>query len=254
MLRMLDLGPDEVHLWLAFQHAEPHDARRAQYGALLSTAELEREARFHFERDRIRFRVTRAMARCVLAGYLGLEPSDCRFENNAHGRPALLNDEARRHGLTFNLSHTQDLIVMGVTRGRELGVDVERIAGRRATADLARRFFAPFESERVLDAPQARRDELFFEYWTLKESYIKARGRGLSIPLGKFGFTLREQGPELWTDPSLQDDAARWSFTQLQPTASHRAAICVERIAGAPARLQLRDFATLPLASPRAQA
>jgi 4'-phosphopantetheinyl transferase len=243
----LALGPAEVHLWLAFQHASPHDARLAQYASLLNTAEREQEARFYFERDRVRYRVTRAMVRCVLGAYLGITPMACAFENNVHGRPHLANAEAAREKLNFNLSHTQDLILLGVTRGRELGVDVERVTDRRASANLATRYFAPSESERILDAAPGERDSLFCQYWTLKESYIKARGKGMAIPLGKFGFELGEGGVKLWIDPVLGDDADRWSFMQLRPTESHHAAVCVDR-AGEPVSLLVRDFAAFSLA------
>ncbi len=252
MPRMLELRPDEIHVWLAFHASDPHPARREEYGALLSAPEREREARLRFDEDKFRFRVTRAMTRRVLAGYLGIDPTECGFENNPHGRPALVARGGE--ALSFNLSHTRDLIVLAVTRGRDIGVDVERIHGRRRTADLARRYFADFESDRVVNAPEPTRDDLFFQYWTLKESYIKARGLGLAIPLGKFGFHLDGEAPKLWTHADLADDAARWSFVQWRPTDAHWAAICVERMAGGAPRVRTRDFATLVLASPHAPA
>jgi len=250
---MLELRPDEIHVWLAFHPADPHPSRREEYGALLSALEREREERFRFEEDRFRFRVTRAMTRRVLAGYLGVDPSACRFEDNEYGRPSLV---ARATGdmLSFNLSHTRDLIVLAVTRGREIGIDVERVQGQRPTADLARHYFADFESDHVMNAPEALREDLFFQYWTLKESYIKARGLGLAIPLGKFGFHLGGESPKLWTHADLGDDAARWSFMQWQPTDAHWAAICVERTAGGVPTVHTRDFSTLVLASPHAPA
>lgn len=239
------LGPREVHVWLAFQHASPHDRRYDAYARLLNAAEREQESRFHFERDRIRYRVTRAMARRVLSNYLRLPPESLTFEKNAYGRPELGNEEARRSGLTFNLSHTQDVIMMGVTRGRMLGVDVERVCAKRASADLAARFFAPSEGAEVVGAPHHRRDDLFFQYWTLKESYIKARGMGMSIPLAKFGFTLRDEAIGFWIEPELNDRADRWDFVRLQPTPAHWAAVCVERDGPRPPALSLHDFATL---------
>jgi 4'-phosphopantetheinyl transferase len=250
---MLELRTDEIHVWLAFHAADPHPARREEYGALLSAPEREREARLRFDQDKFRFRVTRAMTRRVLAGYLGIDPSDCGFENNPHGRPSLVA-RGGSNTLSFNLSHTRDLIVLAVTRGREIGVDVERVHGQRPTADLARHYFADFESDHVVNAPEYLREDLFFQYWTLKESYIKARGLGLAIPLGKFGFRLGGESPQLWTDADLGDDAARWAFVQWQPTDAHWAAICVERTAGGVPSVRTRDFATLVLASPHAPA
>jgi 4'-phosphopantetheinyl transferase len=246
-----EFGHNHVHVWHAFQHESPHRELLEAYGALLSVEEREREARFHFEKDRVRFRVTRAMVRRLLGAYSGLEPSACEFTLNEHGRPSLANPGAR--DLRFNVSHTQDLILLAVTRGREVGVDVERVQPKRS-AELARRFFAPFESQRVLDAPEVERDELFYQYWTLKESYIKARGMGLAIPLRKFGFTLDDAGASLWTDASLGDDASRWWFMRFRPTGAHHAALCVEHRAGEAVHVERRDFASVPLAGARAPA
>jgi 4'-phosphopantetheinyl transferase len=258
MSRMLELRPDEIHLWQAFPDSDPHPALREEYGELLSAEEREREARFRFEHDRHRFRVTRALARQVLGGYLGIDPRACEFTANEHGRPALAGAGAgagetgeaasgRAAPLQFNLSHTRDLVVLAVTRGREIGVDVERLRGARRTVDLAARFFADFESERVANASEPERDDLFYQFWTLKESYIKARGLGLAIPLGKFGFRLAAESPVLWTHADLGDDAGRWAFVQLKPTPEHRLAICVSRGPGPAPTLVVRDFARLAL-------
>lgn len=248
MSRMLELRPGEIHLWQAFHEREPHPSLREEYGALLSAEEREREARFYYEPDRFRFRVTRALARRVLGGYLGIDPRSCAFARNEHGRPSLANTGQNGDSLRFNISHTRDLIVLAVTRTLEIGVDVENVRSGRRVVDLARRFFADFESERVIEAPMNERDDLFHQFWTLKESYIKARGLGLSIPLGKFGFRLNEAGPELWTHPELDDDASRWAFAQRRPSDAHWLAICVERGDGPPPRVLVRDFAGYALA------
>jgi 4'-phosphopantetheinyl transferase len=246
---MLRLPPDEIHLWQAFHESDPHPSLREEYGALLSAGEREREARFHFEADRHRFRVTRALVRRVLGEYLDIDPRTCEFVANEHGRPALVGCGADQAPIQFNLSHTRDLIVLAVTRGREIGVDVERLRGARRTVDLAERFFADFESERVGNAAAHERDDLFYRFWTLKESYIKARGLGLAIPLQKFGFRLEPDGAQLWTHEDLGDDAARWMFMQRRPTEAHRLALCVERRPGPAPNLVVRDFARLALAS-----
>jgi 4'-phosphopantetheinyl transferase len=247
---MLELRPDEIHLWQAFPDSDPHPALREEYGGLLSAEEREREARFRFEQDRHRFRVTRALARRVLGGYLGIDPRACEFTTNEHGRPALntaAHSSAGAAPLHFNLSHTRDLVVLAVTRGRDIGVDVERLRGARRTVDLAARFFADFESERVASASEPERDDLFHQIWTLKESYIKARGLGLAIPLGKFGFRLGSESPVLWTHSDLGDDAGHWAFVQLKPTPEHWLAICVSREPGPAPTLRVRDFARLAL-------
>lgn len=248
---MFELGPDDVHLWIAHPAHETHQARRDLYASWLSADERDRESRLKFEQDRHRFRVTRAMVRRVLGAYLGIDPAACEFRAEEHGRPVLVNDTGPAP-LTFNLSHADDLILLGVTRARAIGVDVERLRGKKNAAQLAERFFAPFERERVVAEPDASREDLFVRYWTLKEAYIKARGIGLSLPLEKFGFTLAGASPALHIEPELADDPARWAVLQWRPTPSHWAAICVDRPVLMPSPPPVRDFATLH--SPQAAA
>jgi 4'-phosphopantetheinyl transferase len=88
----------------------------------------------------------------------------------------------------------------------------------------------------------------FFQYWTLKESYIKARGLGLAIPLDQFSFHFRaERHVTLATSPSLQDPADRWRFWQLQVSAANMIAVCAQRLTDGPQQLILRQV--VPLAS-----
>src|SRR5690606_33310169 len=96
--------------------------------------------------------------------------------------------------LVFNLSHTDGLIACAVSRGREVGVDVEWLDRRGGDIDVADRFFSRYEVQALYAQPPERRRDRFFRYWTLKESYIKARGMGLALPLDRFSFELDRGG------------------------------------------------------------
>jgi len=242
---MMVLTSDEIHLWLAY-YDEIDDAQlHATYRALLNAAEQQQEPRFYFAKDRLRYLVTRALVRTVLSRYLPVAPNDWIFSANAYGRPQLENVEARASELSFNISHTHSLIVLGVTQGRELGVDVENVRAREVSIDIADRYFAPGEVAALAEAPVDRQQDRFFEYWTFKESYIKARGMGLSIPLDKFSFRYpHEHAVELAVDPELADTAARWQFWQFRPTPHYLVAVCAERL-HAPPTVVVRK--TIPL-------
>jgi 4'-phosphopantetheinyl transferase len=100
---------------------------------------------------------------------------------------------------------------------------------RQAPVEIAGRYFAPAEVCDLVHAPLCQQQHRFFEYWTLKESYIKARGMGLSIPLDKFSFhCLDERAVRLTTDPTVDDNANRWRFWQCRPTHDHLLAICAD--------------------------
>jgi 4'-phosphopantetheinyl transferase len=118
--------------------------------------------------------------------------------------------------------------MLGVTCDRALGVDVENYCTRAVPTDIAHSF-APDEVADLQALHGTLQRERFFEYWTLKESYIKARGMGLSIPLSQFSFRF-SSGWRLCLSmqPELNDYPSRWQFWQLRPAACYMAALCAE--------------------------
>jgi len=237
------LGSAELHLWFTFYDELADEQLRPTYRLLLNDAESEQESRFYFEKDRWRYLVTRALARTVLSRYAPVAPEDWIFSKNAYGRPEIANTQGNEIGLTFNISHTDSLIVIGVTKHRALGVDVENICRREISAGVAERFFASDEAAELARIPPHRRQDRFFEYWTFKESYIKARGMGLSLPLGKFSFYFPDDhSVKIAIQPELADDAARWHFWQLRPRREYLVAICAERIDACTPRLVMRKL------------
>lgn len=247
----LSASEHRTDVWLA-HYGQISDPRlHADYRALLTAEERGKEFRFYFPDDQRRYLVTRAMVRTVLSRYLGVAPTDWRFSNNEYGRPEVANLTRAECGLCFNISHTRGLIALAITRRREVGVDVENVKTREVEIEIADRFFARTEVAELATVSRERQQDRFFEYWTFKESYIKARGMGLSIPLGKFSFHYpHERAVQLDVDPELGDDATRWGFWQYRPTAEHLLALCVERREGSAPAVTFRT--TVPLVSEQA--
>lgn len=245
---MVPLTSAEIHLWLALCD-EIREARLlVAYRSLLNAAEKEQESRFYFAKDRHRYLLTRALVRTVLSRYIAVDPRELVFSNNAYGRPHVVNKEAADCSLSFNISHTEGLIVLGVTKGRSLGVDVENVARRKVSIDIANRYFAPQEVAALRMVSPDQQQYRFYEYWTFKESYIKARGMGLSLPLDKFSFHYpNDRLVELEIDPELADNSSRWQFWQFQPTSEHLMAICAEIIDVQTPRLIVLN--TIPMTS-----
>ena len=228
----LPLAPEDIHLWLTDYGEIADEQLLDSYRELLEPTERAQELRFHFPRDRRRYLVTRALVRTVLSRYAGIEPRDWRFSNNAYGRPEIANTEAADARLSFNISHTHSLIVLGVTRQRALGVDVENVQAREVSLEIAHHYFAPPEVAVLSTAPLAEQQYRFFEYWTFKEAYIKARGMGLSLPLEKFSFQYpADDAVEISIDRELADEPARWQFWQFRPRPEYLVAVCAERAA-----------------------
>jgi 4'-phosphopantetheinyl transferase len=230
---MLDLDSNQVHLWLVFPDEIQDHALLQRYRELVSSPERMQAPRFHFPHDRHRYLLTRAAVRSVLSKYADVAPEEWQFAASSHGRPQIVNAHADATSLSFNISHTTGLIAIGVTRHNAVGVNVENMHSHPAPIDIADSYFAQEECSALRARPADLQSESFYRYWTLKESYIKARGLGLSIPLDQFSFHL----PQDWPDEPLRfstalplgDDATRWRFWQLRVAGDFIAAICVAR-------------------------
>jgi 4'-phosphopantetheinyl transferase len=127
-------------------------------------------------------------------------------------------------------------------------VDVENVLAREVSIDIADRFFAPTEVAALAAVPQHQQQDRFFEYWTFKESYIKARGMGLSLPLDKFSFRYRtDRTVDIAIHPDLADDSTRWQFWQFRPSPEYLLAVCAERIGAQSPSLTVRQI--IPMVS-----
>lgn len=232
----------DIDLWLTYYDQIVDPQLLAKLGELLNPAEREQQQRYYFSDDRLRCLVTRAMVRTVLSRYAAVAPADWSFTQNAYGRPEI----AAHHnapGLCFNISHSKGLIALAVSPHRTLGVDVENLSVRQPSIAIADHFFSPAEVAELAALPQALRQGRFFEYWTFKESYIKARGMGLSLPLDRFSFHFpHPRAVSLVIDDELGDDAGRWHFWQCRPTPDYLLALCAERLDGKPPALAVRTI------------
>lgn len=240
----------DLDVWLTFYDEIADECLLGRLGRLLSEAERQQQQRFYFADDRKRFLVTRAMVRSVLSQYEAVTPVEWVFSANSYGRPQIANFGEQGCDLNFNISHTRGAIALSVARGRAVGVDIENVATRDVSLDIADRFFSPTESAALARVPPDRRQERFFEYWTFKESYIKARGMGLSIPLDQFSFDYpHAAGVRLTIHPALGDDANRWCFWQFRPTAEYQLALCAERVGRDTPRITIRKV--IPTLTPQ---
>jgi len=222
---MLNISAREIHVWKVdlSQRAVP-DAN-----AVLSFDELERASRFHFERDRQHFMIAHSALRIILARYLNLPPATLTFGQTEYGKPFLTNLEA--DGLLFNLSHSGDVAVIVVAREREVGVDVEFMRADFATAEVAEHFFSVAEIYTLSGLDPHQRPKAFFDCWTRKEAYVKARGEGLSMPLDQFDVSLAPGVEALMLGNRIDDaEKSRWTFQDLHVTQGYAAALVIENV------------------------
>jgi 4'-phosphopantetheinyl transferase len=183
--------PDTVHVWsFILEGPSPFVALCRSY---LSAEERERADRFVFDRDRIRYTVAHAVLRHLLGRCCGLAPESLTFSTTPAGKPSLQIDTDRTWALHFNLSHSDNRGLLGVSP-MELGVDVEKVRSDVETLAISRHYFFGSERDSIEAAPSHERDNAFFRYWVAKEAVLKAQGIGLGFPLDRFRVDFHPDG------------------------------------------------------------
>jgi 4'-phosphopantetheinyl transferase len=182
----------------------------------LSADEITRGQRFVFEADQQRYLVARALLRNILGAHLGMPPAVLRFSTGSHGKPGL-EDGA----VDFNLSHSGDMVLIATTQGQQVGVDIEQVKFGHDLKDLAMSCFTARERGVVFsDAAGAR--ARFYEFWACKEAWMKADGRGLSLPLTEFSLVGLEPAGCYRIDPA---DPHEWRIQALPAFDGYGAAV-----------------------------
>lgn len=154
------------------------------YLELLSKEKRKRLSRFVRKDDFLRSLVSDLLIRVLIVKHLNLSNKEIRFTLNDYGKPYL---DGRR--LEFNVSHSGEWVVAAVSQS-PVGIDVEQI--KSVKLDIARRFFSKQEYSELLAKEGEDQKHYFFDLWTLKESYVKACGQGLAIPLNSFMFSFKD--------------------------------------------------------------
>jgi 4'-phosphopantetheinyl transferase len=192
---------------------------------LLSADENARMRAFHFEKDRDNFLFARSMLRILLASYLGVSPAELRFAYSAHGKPSLATSS---DDLEFNLSHSNGNLLIAITRGRKIGVDIEQIRDDVNVTEIAERFFSLAERKALSQEFDYSQRDAFFRCWAQKEAWLKARGDGLSFPLSAFDVLSSPQAEavRLVTRPDPAE-ALRWSIIRISAPAGYAAAVAI---------------------------
>jgi 4'-phosphopantetheinyl transferase len=238
------LGENEVHVWWAFPDLVLAPELLRRQFLTLSAAEQGRHDGFRFDRHRRQFLVSHSLVRDVLSHYAPVPPSEWRFRVSEYGWPSVAWNGASPLDLRFNLSHTEGRSIVAVARGVDIGVDVESTASGRGVSGIAERYFSAAEIAQLSQHP-----EWFFDFWTLKEAYIKARGFGLAIPLNSFSFSLANPDrPAVSFHGECEDRPDRWHFV-LDRGSDYRMALAAATDTCQPLRIVEREV--VPLAEVR---
>ena len=186
------LDDASVHVWLANIFLLEHCA--ASFDALIDADERARGSAFHSPLDRVRHLVTRGVLRALAGHYLDSPPTALRFKRGTFGKPAITSPDGAP--LTFNVSHSGDVVLLAFARAGELGVDVERWNPRLGDAERARIAESVFsDTERATlesISSAALRQHAFYSLWSRKEAYLKGTGAGISGGLSHVDISMDE--------------------------------------------------------------
>jgi 4'-phosphopantetheinyl transferase len=220
----LVLKDDEVHVWRASLELKPKDVQNLL--KTLSADETQRANRFHFDKDRSHFIVARGLVRKILSQYLRTDPHSLRFSYNLNGKPTLVA-VSNGSSFSFNLSHADDLMLLAVTHGRQIGIDLDRLDGS-GRDEILERIFSQEEIAKLGSLSGSEREAAFSKYWTKVEAVVKAKGEALASTLDQVEVSISNgRKPATFMNNATSQPDSGWSITEIDPGPGYVAALAV---------------------------
>ncbi len=224
------IGEDDVHVWTVDPEKLMNKNLLSVFQTLLSLDERQKVARYRLNSAKHNALITRVFLRFVLSQYAAISPKDWRFSYSDLGKPEIANANI---ALRFNLSHNTRLIICAICLHNDIGCDVENLSRKISITPIAKRFFSTKEAIDIQNLPDHLQGKGFFERWTLKESFVKATGQGITKGLSSFRFELKTTAAKkyhddinLYTDNNNKVDN-NWFSALLYPDEIHCIALSV---------------------------
>ncbi len=178
-----EIQDNEIHIWINYLNV--HEARIKHLYPLLSSKEKERSERFKFYKHRKNFIASHGFLHTVLAYYTDTPANEIEFSTSEKGKPSLLKS-LNPNNIQFNLSHSNTMAILAVSKKHTLGVDIEYADKKVEWAAISRRFFTKNEQSALFKLPEDEQKDAFFKIWTRKEAHMKVTGLGLSLSPTQF--------------------------------------------------------------------
>jgi len=220
------LSENEIQIWRIKTDEISFDWKLCEF--FLSDDEKEKVRRFAFEKDRSVYAVSHCLLRLILSEILWRNHRKIIFVKNEYGKPSVLNLYFEPL-VKFNLSHSNYGVLIGIMVNHQIGVDLEFHRSGFNILEVADHFFSKIEIDSLKALPEHLQETGFYNCWTRKEAYIKAKGEGLSIPLNRFSVTLNPIiKPRLIEVINKPDEPNNWVLKTFNPWADYTAAVCYE--------------------------
>ena len=179
---------------------------------LLSKNESQKAERFVYRADYERYVYFHGALRYILSAYTNIPAHLISFKENAYGKP-YVDTQGGHSPIKFNMSHSKNICVVAITRGREIGIDVEAIRNISDAREIVKKYFSSDEQKLLLAAPEKSFFKLFFVCWTQKEAFAKAIGNGLSYQFDQFStpIYLNKNGSSVFKE-GVDGKIEEWKF------------------------------------------
>ncbi|MFA0158303.1 4'-phosphopantetheinyl transferase superfamily protein [Vibrio sp. 10N.261.46.A3] len=182
-----------VDLWLcSLSDLRDDVGSKSHLKQTLTADEIAKVERYRMPSSQVQALYVRNYLRKVLSSYSDLMPEAWRFEYGEKGKPSLVAEQQLKTGLNFNISHSKEHLLIAVCQREgkpvQLGVDIEYARSSTNIDSIMKHYFSNKELADLLELSKELQRERFFDLWALKESYIKATGKGLATSLRSFSF------------------------------------------------------------------
>ncbi|MGB0909642.1 MAG: 4'-phosphopantetheinyl transferase family protein [Nitrospirales bacterium] len=220
----ITLPPDHVHIWKA--NLSPPQPQLAHLQTILSADEQARAQRFRFSKHRKAFVTARGLLRLILSRYLNTSPRALSFAQEAHGKPYLLSPTTPP--FSFNISHSNDMALFAVTLKNLVGIDIEYHRKKVNVPSLIQRICSTEEKEILMALSPTEQKRGFFACWTRKEAYVKATGKGITIPFTTITVSLPPSPCVELRHIEDDEDISLWTLSDIQVSPRYTAALAIK--------------------------
>ena len=217
------LSKQNIHLWHIDLEYEKNQLQN--YYNLLSLEEQKKSNTFKFIKGQNQFIISRGILKILSAAYLNIDIENIVFKYGKYGKP----DYAFNSNLKFNISHSGNLAIIGFVRYFDIGADIENIKYKFNILDISNNFFSNLEIESLKKLPTEKQTKGFYRCWTRKESFIKAKAKGLSFPLDSFSVSIdSDEKAELLETKWDKKEKELWKLFSFSPKENYIGAVSVK--------------------------
>jgi 4'-phosphopantetheinyl transferase len=216
------INNSQVHVWQAT--LKSLNVLPGDISDFLSPCELERANKLKFPHDQEQFILRHYLLRIILSKYCDCHPCELRFRYNSYEKPYI--DLPEFNEINFNMSSSDDLIIIGLCRNSDIGIDVEKVHQIQDMEQIAQENFS--HQELTYFNCETDKTAAFFNIWTRKEAFIKAIGKGFYFPLKSFYCEFSSSGGyENITIPKHPVESKLWKTKTLKAADGYVASLAI---------------------------